>query len=71
MTECLNGLPGDQKQSVVLAYYQGLSHSELAEDLQQPTGTVKSWLRRALAHLKDVYGNMKTRSHYDTGAECR
>ena len=56
LSECLNGLPGDQKQSVVLAYYQGLSHSEVAEHLQQPTGTVKSWIRRALAHLKECVG---------------
>jgi RNA polymerase sigma-70 factor (ECF subfamily) len=38
---------------VALAYYQGLSHSEVADQLAQPLGTVKSWLRRALLALKD------------------
>lgn len=53
---CLEQLPGEQKQSVMLAYYQGLSHSEISEHLQQPAGTVKSWIRRALAHLKECVG---------------
>jgi RNA polymerase sigma-70 factor (ECF subfamily) len=41
-----------QRQSVALAFYDGLSHAEVAGHLQQPLGTVKSWLRRALAALK-------------------
>ncbi|WP_380181993.1 RNA polymerase sigma factor [Kalamiella sp. sgz302252] len=56
LSECLNSLPGDQKQSLALAYYQGLSHSEVAGHLQQPVGTVKSWIRRALAQLKECVG---------------
>jgi DNA-directed RNA polymerase specialized sigma24 family protein len=41
-----------QRQSVALAFYQGLSHAEVAEQLRQPLGTVKSWVRRALTTLK-------------------
>lgn len=54
--ECLAHLSSEQRQSVVLAYYQGMSHNDIAEWLQQPQGTVKSWIRRALAHLKDCVG---------------
>jgi RNA polymerase sigma-70 factor (ECF subfamily) len=41
---------------VALAYYQGLSHAEVASHLVQPLGTVKSWVRRALLALKDCLG---------------
>ena len=53
---CLDGLSSEQRQSVVLAYYQGMSHGDIADWLQQPLGTVKSWIRRALDHLKDCVG---------------
>lgn len=53
---CLDHLPIDQRQSIVLAYYQGMSHGEVSVYLQQPLGTVKSWIRRALDHLKDCVG---------------
>ncbi len=49
---CMQTLSGDQKHSLALAYYQGLSHSEVAEQLGQPLGTVKSWVRRGLQSLK-------------------
>jgi RNA polymerase sigma-70 factor (ECF subfamily) len=50
---CVGRLSAEQQQCVALAYYQGLSHSEVADHLAQPLGTVKSWLRRALQLLKD------------------
>lgn len=53
---CVGRLSAEQQQCVALAYYQGLSHSEVAEHLAQPLGTVKSWLRRALLALKDCLG---------------
>jgi RNA polymerase sigma factor (sigma-70 family) len=49
---CMQRLSAAQRQSVALAFYDGLSHAEVAEHLRQPLGTVKSWLRRALAALK-------------------
>lgn len=49
---CLATLSQDQRQSLALAFYQGLSHSEVAEHLHQPLGSVKSWLRRGLQSLK-------------------
>jgi RNA polymerase sigma factor (sigma-70 family) len=50
---CMQALSGDQKHSLALAYYQGLSHSEVADQLGQPLGTVKSWVRRGLQSLKN------------------
>ncbi len=49
---CMEGLSAQQRQSVALAFFDGLSHAEVADKLQQPLGTVKSWVRRALSTLK-------------------
>jgi RNA polymerase sigma factor (sigma-70 family) len=49
---CMDGLAPAQRQSVALAFYDGLSHAEVAAHLKQPLGTVKSWLRRALLALR-------------------
>jgi RNA polymerase sigma factor (sigma-70 family) len=49
---CMEGLSAQQRQSVALAFYDGLSHAEVAEHLRQPLGTVKSWVRRGLTTLK-------------------
>ncbi len=49
---CVERLEAGQKQAIALAFYQGLSHSELASRLRQPLGTVKSWVRRGLERLK-------------------
>ncbi len=49
---CLQTLPPDRRQLIVLAFLDGLTHTELAQRLGQPLGTVKSWIRRALLNLK-------------------
>ena len=49
---CVESLDAGQKQALALAFYRGLSHSELAAQLRQPLGTVKSWVRRGLERLK-------------------
>ena len=51
--ECLGELEPDQRQSIALAFYHGLSHSELAGHLRRPLGTVKTHIRRGLARLRD------------------
>jgi RNA polymerase sigma-70 factor (ECF subfamily) len=50
---CMNGLDGTHRQSLALAYYQGLSHSEVAAQMGAPLGSVKAWIRRGLDKLKD------------------
>lgn len=49
---CMKGLTVEQQQTLALAFYQGLSHSEVADQLRQPLGTVKSWVRRGLLALR-------------------
>ncbi len=49
---CLGTLEAAQRQSVALAFYDGLSHAELAAHLRAPLGTVKAWVRRGLDKLK-------------------
>jgi RNA polymerase sigma factor (sigma-70 family) len=49
---CVETLEPAQKQAIALAFFQGLSHSELAQHLRQPLGTVKSWVRRGLERLR-------------------
>ena len=59
ISHCVGELSAEQQQCVALAYYQGLSHSEVSQSLAQPLGTVKSWIRRALIALKDCLGRQE------------
>ncbi len=52
LRRCLAELEDGQRRVVMLAFMEGLSHSELAARLQAPLGTVKSWVRRALLGLR-------------------
>lgn len=49
---CLDAIDGPQRQCLALAYYHGLSHSELASHLSAPLGSVKVWLRRGIERLR-------------------
>ncbi|HEX2697822.1 MAG TPA: sigma-70 family RNA polymerase sigma factor [Anaerolineales bacterium] len=48
----VHDLPKEQQQVIELAYYQGLSQSEIAEELGWPLGTVKTRLRAAMESLR-------------------
>lgn len=50
---CLQRLAARERQTIALAFLHGLTHSELAEHLKEPLGTVKTYVRRGLAQLKD------------------
>jgi RNA polymerase sigma factor (sigma-70 family) len=50
--ECLRKLESRQREVLSLAYLRDLSHSELAEQLKLPLGTVKTWIRRGLEQLR-------------------
>lgn len=53
LRECMKDLQDEQKRSVLLAYYEGYTHQELARQMNAPLGTVKSWVRRGLSRLRE------------------
>lgn len=48
----LRDLPSEQRQALELSFFQGLSHSEIAERLGEPLGTIKSRIRMAMDKLR-------------------
>jgi RNA polymerase sigma-70 factor (ECF subfamily) len=52
----LDTLPGEQRRVIELAYFGGFSHSEIAELLGLPAGTVKGRMRLGLSKLRIVIG---------------
>lgn len=50
---CMDDLAAGQRQALALAYFRGLVHSEIAETLGAPLGTVKAWVRRGSDRLRE------------------
>jgi RNA polymerase sigma factor (sigma-70 family) len=53
LRQCLERLEPVRRKAILLAYVEGLSHGELAGRLGVPLGTMKSWIRRSLAALRE------------------
>jgi RNA polymerase sigma factor (sigma-70 family) len=53
LRECLETLEEKNRNGILLAFVHGLSHSQVAERLSLPLGTVKAWIRRGLLQLRD------------------
>ena len=53
LRDAVSKLTPNQRQVIELAYFEGLSQSEMAERLGQPLGTVKTWVRGGLQKLRD------------------
>ena len=52
VAEALAKLPEKQRQVLEMAYYQGLSQSEISAQLGIPLGTIKTWSRQGLLNLR-------------------
>lgn len=53
LERCLQRLEPARRDCVVHAFVDGFTHEQIAERLQTPLGTIKSWIRRSLASLKE------------------
>jgi len=58
LRRCLDQVEPARRTLVVLAFIEGLTHSEVAERVRQPLGTVKSSIRRALLVLRSCLGEV-------------
>jgi len=52
LRRCLAELAAVERQALVLSYYHGMSHGDLAAHLAKPLGTVKTWVRRGMENLR-------------------
>ncbi len=53
LMRCLTGLAPERREMILLAYYRGASREAIAKKYSAPVGSVKTWLRRSLADLRD------------------
>ena len=53
LDECLQALDAPKRNSILAAYLDGCSHSEIAERLNAPLGSVKAWIKRGLLSLRE------------------
>jgi len=53
LKDAFQKLNANQRMVIELAYFEGLSQTEMAEQMKQPLGTVKTWVRSALKILRD------------------
>ncbi|WP_414718897.1 sigma-70 family RNA polymerase sigma factor [Undibacterium sp.] len=60
LARCFARLEGLHRQAMALAFYHDLSHSEVAEQMKLPMGTVKTWIRRGLDKLRTCLSKLES-----------
>jgi RNA polymerase sigma-70 factor (ECF subfamily) len=55
----LSDFPEEQRKALELAYFEGMSHSEVAAAMERPLGTVKTWLRTGLLRMRERLGGLQ------------
>ena len=55
LRQLMSQLPPEQCQLIEMAFFLGMTHSELADELDMPLGTVKKRLRRGLQRLREMW----------------
>jgi RNA polymerase sigma-70 factor (ECF subfamily) len=59
LQQVIDSLPPDQRRAIELAYFAGLSHSQIAEQLGQPVGTIKTRLRLAMKKIRSAISGVE------------
>lgn len=58
LRDAMSALPADQRMAIELAFFTGLSQSDIARRLQQPLGTIKARIRRGMLRLREQLGGV-------------
>ncbi|MBI3359034.1 MAG: sigma-70 family RNA polymerase sigma factor [Nitrospirae bacterium] len=53
--KALDGIPNEQRDLLILAFFDGLTHQEIADRLETPLGTVKTRIRLGVQKLQDLF----------------
>lgn len=60
LLSCMKTLSPTQRQAIVLSYFHGMAHEQLAMHLAQPLGSIKTWVRRGLIALKSCLSGARS-----------